>query len=121
MDKNLSKRTRTIQWLSFSCLLVLVVCVLLSKPSPLTGQGRGGGQASGRDWTQDMTMKIAEPFTITGVGDLIIMRPSSQSDDPAFQSAIKLVRDSDVGFGNFETNVSDMLHFQGSHERLHGR
>jgi len=113
MHRDSRRRTRTIQWLSCSCLLVLVACALLFRPSPLTGQARGAGQASGRDWTQDMAMKITEPFTISGVGDLIIMRPSSQFDDPAFQSAIKLIKDADVGFGNFETNVSDMIHFTG--------
>ena len=58
-------------------------------------------------------MKITEPFTLASVGDLIIIRPASQYQDPGFQSAIKIIRDSDVGFGNFESMIRDELNFTG--------
>jgi hypothetical protein len=76
--------------------------------------GRGNNQAPSRDWAgQDMPMKIMEPFTLASVGDLIIIRPASQYQDPGFQSAIKIIRDSDVGFGNFESMIRDELNFTG--------
>ena len=53
----------------------------------LTGVAQGGLGAQGqgsrpRDWTQDMAMKITEPFTLASVGDVIIVRPASTSADP---------------------------------------
>ena len=58
-------------------------------------------------------MKINEPFTLASVGDVIIVRPASQMTDPGLQSALKLIRDSDVGFGNFESLIRDEDTFQG--------
>jgi poly-gamma-glutamate synthesis protein (capsule biosynthesis protein) len=60
-----------------------------------------------------MEMKITDPFTLASVGDLIIMRPTSQLADPAFQSAIKIIKESDFAVGNFEANAGDLLHFKG--------
>src|SRR5579863_6805402 len=84
------------------------------------GQSRGGGrggrgnfQAPSRDWTRDLQMKITEPFTLASVGDIIIIRPASQFQDPALQGALKIIRDSDVGFGNFESLIRDEAHFDG--------
>ena len=58
-------------------------------------------------------MKIAEPFTLASVGDVIIVRPASQSTDPGLQSALKVIRDADVGFGNFESLIRDERTFVG--------
>jgi len=83
----------------------------------MTGQGRGGGGRGGAevrlDSAKDMDMKITDPFTLASVGDLIIMRPISQLNDPAFQSAIKIVKDSDFAVGNFEANSADLLNYDG--------
>jgi Bacterial capsule synthesis protein PGA_cap len=75
--------------------------------------GRANEQAPKRDWTQDLQMKIEQPFTLASVGDLIIIRPASQYDDPGFQAAIKVIRDADVGFGNFESMIRDERNFTG--------
>jgi hypothetical protein len=58
-------------------------------------------------------MKITEPFTLASVGDVIIVRPASQMNDPGLQSALKVIRDADVGFGNFESLIRDETSFQG--------
>ena len=84
----------------------------------LTGVAQGGAAAQGqgsraRDWTQDMAMKITEPFTLASVGDVIIVRPASKSVDPGLQSALKLVRDADAAFGNFESLIRDERTFDG--------
>ena len=100
---------------------VALVVVLLSMyvgALRITGQAPGGLGAQGtrstaRDWTQDMPMKIVEPFTLASVGDVIIVRPASQLTDPALQSALKVIRDADVGFGNFESLIRDEGTFQG--------
>ena len=80
----------------------------------LTGQvGLQGERSEARDWTQDAPMKITEPFTLASVGDVIIIRPASQSTDPGLQSAIKVIKDADVGFGNFESLIRDERTFNG--------
>src|SRR5215471_4758739 len=81
----------------------------------LTGyaQGAQGARSTGRDWAQDMPMKITDPFTLASVGDVIIVRPASQMTDPGLQSAIKVIKDADVGFGNFESLIRDERTFEG--------
>ena len=79
----------------------------------LTGQGLQGGPSATRNWAQDAPMKITEPFTLASVGDVIIVRPASQSTDPGLQSAIKVIKDADVGFGNFESLIRDERTFAG--------
>jgi len=77
------------------------------------GVGAHGRQSTARDWTQDMAMKIAGPFTLASVGDVIIVRPASHLNDAGLQGAIKVIRDSDVGFGNFESLIRDERRFDG--------
>ena len=77
------------------------------------GLGAQGARSSARDWTKDAPMKITEPFTLASVGDVIIIRPASQLNDSGLQSAIKVIRDSDVGFGNFESLIRDERTFEG--------
>jgi len=84
----------------------------------LTGQAPGGLGAQGarsdaRDWSQDAPMKITEPFTLASVGDVIIVRPASQLHDAGLQRAIGVIRDADVGFGNFESLIRDERTFHG--------
>jgi poly-gamma-glutamate synthesis protein (capsule biosynthesis protein) len=84
----------------------------------LTGQAPGGLGAQGarsdaRDWAQDAPMKIMEPFTLASVGDVIIVRPASQLNDAGLQRAIGIIRDADVGFGNFESLIRDERTFDG--------
>jgi len=97
--------------------LAFAAVVFLAAPS-VTAQAPGRGGRSGftappRDWSQDMQMKITEPFTLASVGDMIILRPASTLDDPGFQSALKVIRSADVGFGNFESLIRDETKFQG--------
>lgn len=95
-----------------------VAIVLLAVSTPhATGQGRGRGGSNfpsqPRDWTPDMQMKITEPFTLASVGDIIIIRPASQFQDPGLQAALDIVRSADVGFGNFESLIRDEPNFGG--------
>ena len=100
--------------LRFAVVLVVIYAAALR----LTGQAPGGLGAQGsrsaaRDWAQDMPMKITDPFTLASVGDVIIIRPASQLGDPGLQSAIKVIRDADAGFGNFESLIRDQNTFDG--------
>jgi poly-gamma-glutamate synthesis protein (capsule biosynthesis protein) len=98
--------------------LIVALFVVYASALRLTGQAPGGVGAQGRrsaarDWTQDMAMKITEPFALASVGDVIIVRPASHSSDPGLQSALKVIRDSDAGFGNFESLIRDERKFDG--------
>src|SRR5580704_2083965 len=98
--------------------LAAATVALLLVPRGVTAQapgrgGRGNFTAPPRDWSQDMQMKITEPFTLASVGDMIILRPASTLDDPGFQGALKIIRSADVGFGNFESLIRDETKFQG--------
>ena len=98
--------------------LVVALAVVYASALRLTGQAGGGVAAQGqrstaRDWTQDMAMKIAEPFTLASVGDVIIVRPASRLNDAGLQSALKVIHDSDAGFGNFESLIRDERTFEG--------
>jgi capsule synthesis protein PGA_cap len=96
----------------------VLVATALVAPHAI-GQGRGGRGGRGnfptppRDWDRDLQMKITEPFTLASVGDIIIIRPASQFQDPGLQAALKIIRDADVGFGNFESLIRDEAHFDG--------
>jgi len=98
-------------------VLIVVLAVVYASALRLTGQGPGaatqGQRSPARDWAQDMAMKISEPFTLASVGDVIIVRPASKLSDPGLQSALKVVHDSDAGFGNFESLIRDERTFDG--------
>jgi poly-gamma-glutamate synthesis protein (capsule biosynthesis protein) len=99
--------------------VALLVCLVgvYAGAMRVTGQAPGlgaqGARSTARDWTQDQATKITDPFTLASVGDVIIIRPASQLNDPGLQSAIKVVRDADVGFGNFESLIRDERTFDG--------
>lgn len=106
------------QWISRSALVLTPLAALLLWVPSSHGQARGGRgnagmQAPARDWTEDMQMKITDPFTLASVGDMIILRPAANLQDPAFQSALKVIRAADVGFGNFESMIRDETKFDG--------
>jgi Bacterial capsule synthesis protein PGA_cap len=93
--------------------LVVFLLGVFAGAMRVTGQGAQGTRSTARDWAQDMPMKITEPFTLASVGDVIIVRPATQMTDPGLQSAIKVIRDADVGFGNFESLIRDERTFDG--------
>jgi poly-gamma-glutamate capsule biosynthesis protein CapA/YwtB (metallophosphatase superfamily) len=96
-----------------SMLFVAMAAAVSIWVLPLRGQRGQPGPPVRLDSPRDMNMKITDPFTVASVGDLIIMRPTSQLQEPGFQAAIKIIRDADLGVGNFESNASDMLRFNG--------
>jgi len=61
---------------------------------------------------QDLGMRIKEPFTFAGVGDLIVRHPFGQLADPKFQGLIQHLRDADVAFANMEGTLLDFDTFE---------
>jgi hypothetical protein len=96
--------------------MVIVLVGIYAAAMRLTGLAQGGAQGAAsarRDWAQDAVMKINEPFSFASVGDVIIVRPATQSTDPELQSALKVLKDADAGFGNFESLIRDERTFTG--------
>ncbi len=60
---------------------------------------------------QDLGMKIKDPFTFAGVGDIILRHPNAQLADPKFQSLVQHLRDADVSFANMEGTLLDFDNF----------
>lgn len=50
---------------------------------------------------------IKEPFTVTVVGDIIQTNPITQRQDPAVRGILDPIKESDVAFGNMESNFGD--------------
>ena len=101
-------------------LLCLLVVLSLCLPAMIAlGQAVQSGQIQSepltkpRDQAKELALKINGPFTLAAVGDVMIRRPASMLDDKDLQSALKIVRDADIGFGNMEGNLADIPHFQG--------
>jgi poly-gamma-glutamate synthesis protein (capsule biosynthesis protein) len=98
--------------------LLLAIAGVYAAAMRVTGQAPGGLGAQGtrsaaHDWTTDLPMKIAAPFALASVGDVIIVRPASQLEDAGLQSALSVIRGADVGFGNFESLIRDERTFEG--------
>jgi poly-gamma-glutamate capsule biosynthesis protein CapA/YwtB (metallophosphatase superfamily) len=67
-----------------------------------------------RDPAQELALKIAAPFTLASVGDIIEMQPPiAQLAEPGFQSLVKIIRDADIGFANMESSIADVPRFAG--------
>lgn len=100
--------------------LVFVLVAGLALVSPgVIGQGQAPaappqGVALPLDRARELALKITSPFTLAAVGDLFTQLPGIvQLQDPAVQGAFKILRDADLAFGNQETNIADLRHYEG--------
>jgi poly-gamma-glutamate synthesis protein (capsule biosynthesis protein) len=66
-----------------------------------------------RDPASETAMKIAAPFTVAAVGDVIAPQPLDRSD-PSFRKLTDRIRQSDVGFANMESSLIDFRDFAGA-------
>ena len=60
---------------------------------------------------RELAMKIKGPFTLAGVGDILIRHPFGQLAEPGFQNLVKHLRDADIGFANVEGTLIDYDNF----------
>ncbi|RYE02075.1 MAG: CapA family protein [Sphingomonadales bacterium] len=54
------------------------------------------------------TSPVTGEFTLAGVGDLIYLRPMLATLEARSPDMLRLLRDADVTFGNFETSILDL-------------
>src|SRR5258708_39127918 len=59
-----------------------------------------------RDPQRELTMSVADGFTLAAVGDCIIARPVSQT--PGFAPVGEIIHDADAAFGNFKGTAIDL-------------
>ena len=64
---------------------------------------------------QELETRLPDGFTLAAVGDLITTRPLAQTlpSDPGFAAVVKILRDADTAYGNFETTAIDLGRFAG--------
>lgn len=63
---------------------------------------------------------VADGFTMVAVGDIIVSRALTKSQGSAFGAVVRILHDSDVTFGNMETNIFDIRSFNGSPQAEYG-
>jgi len=112
----LKKRTgnRRVLQLAFASVAFASVPVVIALGQAVqSGQVQSEPLTKPRDPAKELALKISSPFTLAAVGDVMIRRPASMLDDKDLQSALRIIRDADIGFGNMEGNLADISHFQG--------
>ena len=69
-----------------------------------------------RPIAHEMQTDVPDGFTVGAVGDLIISRPLSQyaARMPGFDAVLRVLRSSDVLYGNLETTIFDSRSFSGA-------
>lgn len=106
-------------------LLTAVSCLALlaSTAHSATGQvaqnvGYGAKLADGGrgvplkpDQKAELALKINQPFTVVGLGDLLQFQPFAKSNDPNVQYLIDIIRNADVAVGDLENEMFDFDNF----------
>ncbi|MER8486543.1 CapA family protein [Mesorhizobium sp. M1322] len=76
--------------------------------------------ADGYDVVGSTATNVADGFTLVAVGDLIVSRAVTKSQDLAFGEVVKILHDADVTFGNLEVNIFDIRSFNGHPQAEYG-
>jgi len=96
------------------CAVILLAGVITTT-APLAAQ-----LPADPDPERELQMTVAEGFTVTAVGDVIIARPISQGMNIELTEVIEVLQRPDVTFGNFETSAIDLQDFDGYQAAEHG-
>jgi poly-gamma-glutamate capsule biosynthesis protein CapA/YwtB (metallophosphatase superfamily) len=106
-------------------LLWAFVSLLLPGPGAALADAQEGAPSSGKTGTspfdprrppgRELETSVADGFTLAAVGDCIISRPLSSmlARDAGFAAVVKILRDADAAFGNFENSAIDIRAFKG--------
>ncbi len=55
----------------------------------------------------ELALKIRQPFTVVGVGDLLEFQPFAKSNDPDVQYLLEIIRHADLAVGDLENEIYD--------------
>ncbi|MER9877431.1 CapA family protein [Mesorhizobium sp. M0195] len=72
------------------------------------------------DLVGSLATNVVEGFTMVAVGDLIVSRAVTKSQDSGFSDVVKILRNADVTFGNLEVNAFDIRSFSGYPQAEYG-
>ncbi len=105
--------------------LAVVVCLSVLAAGTTFAGPQEGAPSSGktparlfdprRPPERELETSVDDGFTLAAVGDCIISRPLSPmlADDAGFAAVVKILRDADATFGNFENTAIDIRAFAG--------
>ncbi|HTR01730.1 MAG TPA: CapA family protein [Thermoanaerobaculia bacterium] len=96
--------------------LVLAPAFAFAAPAPTPSPTPAALFDPRRPPERELDTRVPDGFTVAAVGDLITTRPLVERlpADPGFAAVVKILRDADVAFGNFETTAIDLDRFTGS-------
>ena len=63
------------------------------------------------DQKVELALKVRQPFTVVGLGDLLEFEPFANSNDPNVQALLKITRGADVTTGDLENEIMDFDNF----------
>jgi hypothetical protein len=63
------------------------------------------------DQNAELALKIKQPFTVVGVGDLLEFQPFSKNQDPNIQFFVQLLQGADLTIGDLENEMFDFDNF----------
>ena len=63
------------------------------------------------DQRTELALKITQPFTVVGVGDLLEFQPFAKSNDPNVQYLLDIIRHADLAVGDLENEIYDFDNF----------
>src|ERR1700736_2923274 len=104
--------------------LVVSIALLVTLGSPVFAQTtnpadpgvkRPSALDPKRPLSAELRTSVADGFTLTAVGDLIMSRPLSQyaAREPGVKSVLDILTSGDVLYGNMETSILDLRYFKG--------
>ncbi len=111
-------RPRVFRRVSWFGTILLALCFVSGVAAYEPGQA--AQQPPAPEQQRELACSIADGFTLATVGDLIIVHPESMLNDPEFQSALKIIRQAEVAFGNMETSLIDIRRFPGYPQAEYG-
>ncbi len=59
----------------------------------------------------ELGLKIKQPFTVVGLGDLLQFQPFAKSNDPDIQYLLNIIREADMAVADFENEIMDFDNF----------
>lgn len=69
------------------------------------------GVSTRPDPKNELALKVTQPFTVVGLGDLLEFQPFGNSNDPNVRSLVEITRNADVTTGDFENEIMDFDNF----------
>ena len=104
--------------LALTALLCVLLGIVMLSAQSATNIGKGAKLADGGrgvplqpDQKIELAMKIKQPFTHVGVGDLLEFQPFSKYNDPDVQFLLDILRGADLVTADFEPEIMDFDNF----------